>query len=56
MSCCTVIVIAPDPAMEISLDAQLFERLPREARLTHAGKVFEKEANKALEHSRRAVS
>lgn len=43
-------------AVEISLNAQLFERLPREARLTDAGRVFEKEANKAMEHSRRAVS
>lgn len=43
-------------AMEVGLNAQLFERLPRETRLTDAGRVFEKEASKALEHSRRAVS
>ena len=42
-------------AMEIDLDSQLFERLPRETRLTQAGRIFEKEANKSLEHSRRAV-
>jgi DNA-binding transcriptional LysR family regulator len=42
--------------VEVSLKAQLLERLPREIRLTQAGKIFEKEANKALEHSRRAVS
>ncbi|MBS1801241.1 MAG: LysR family transcriptional regulator [Acidobacteria bacterium] len=43
-------------AVEVSLEAQLFERLPREVRLTQAGRIFEKEANKTLEHSRRAVS
>jgi DNA-binding transcriptional LysR family regulator len=43
-------------SMEISLDTQLFERLPRDIRLTPAGKVFRKEASKALEHSQRAVS
>lgn len=43
-------------AMEIGLDSQLFERLPREIRLTQAGRIFEKEANKALEHTRRAIS
>ena len=42
--------------MEIGLEAQLFERLPRDIRLTPAGKVFRKEASKALEHSHRAVS
>ncbi len=42
--------------MERTLDARLFERLPRNVRLTVAGKVFEKEAAKALEHSCRAVS
>ncbi len=42
-------------AVEVNLEAQLFERLPREARLTDAGRIFEREANKALEHSRRAV-
>jgi DNA-binding transcriptional LysR family regulator len=43
-------------AMEIRLEARLLDRLPRDIRLTDAGKIFEKEANKALEHSRRAVS
>jgi DNA-binding transcriptional LysR family regulator len=42
--------------VEISLDTRLFDRLPRDIRLTDAGRVFEKEASKALEHSRRAVS
>ena len=43
-------------SMEIGLEAQLFERLPRDIRLTPAGRVFRKEASKALEHSHRAVS
>jgi DNA-binding transcriptional LysR family regulator len=43
-------------SMETGLEAQLFERLPRDIRLTPAGKVFRKEASKALEHSHRAVS
>jgi DNA-binding transcriptional LysR family regulator len=43
-------------AMEVRLEARLLDRLPRDIRLTEAGKIFEKEANKALEHSRRAVS
>ena len=43
-------------SMEIGLEAQLFERLPRDIRLTLAGKVFRKEASKALEHTHRAVS
>jgi DNA-binding transcriptional LysR family regulator len=43
-------------SMEMGLEAQLFERLPRDIRLTQAGKVFRKEASKALEHSHRAVS
>ena len=43
-------------SMEIGLEAQLFERLPRDIRLTPAGKVFRKEASKALEHSHRALS
>jgi DNA-binding transcriptional LysR family regulator len=43
-------------SMEIGLEAQLFERLPRDIRLTQAGKVFRKEASKALEHGQRAVS
>jgi DNA-binding transcriptional LysR family regulator len=43
-------------SMEVRLEARLLDRLPRDIRLTDAGKIFEKEANKALEHSRRAVS
>lgn len=43
-------------AMEIRLDSQLFERLPRKIRLTRAGRIFEREASKALEQSRRAIS
>jgi DNA-binding transcriptional LysR family regulator len=43
-------------ALENSLGTRVFDRLPREIRLTAAGKVFQKEAAKALEHSRRAVS
>jgi DNA-binding transcriptional LysR family regulator len=43
-------------SMEVGLEAQLFERLPREIRLTPSGKIFRKEASKALEHSHRAVS
>jgi len=43
-------------SMEIGLEAQLFERLPRDIRLTQAGRIFRKEASKALEHSQRAVS
>jgi DNA-binding transcriptional LysR family regulator len=43
-------------SMEIGLEAQLFERLPRDIRLTPAGKIFRKEASKALEHSHRAIS
>jgi DNA-binding transcriptional LysR family regulator len=42
--------------MEVRLEARLLDRLPRDIRLTDAGRIFEKEANKALEHSRRAVS
>lgn len=42
--------------MEVRLEARLFDRLPREIRLTDAGKIFEKEASKTLEHSRRAIS
>lgn len=42
--------------MERTLDARLFERLPRDVRLTAAGRIFEKEVAKALEHSSRAVS
>jgi DNA-binding transcriptional LysR family regulator len=43
-------------AMEVRLEARLLDRLPRDIRLTDAGRIFEKEANKALEHSRSAVS
>ena len=43
-------------SMEIGLEVQLFERLPRDIRLTPSGKIFRKEASKALEHSHRAVS
>jgi DNA-binding transcriptional LysR family regulator len=43
-------------ALENSLGARVFDRLPHEIRLTAAGKVFQKEAAKALEHTRRAVS
>ena len=43
-------------SMEIGLEAQLYERLPRDIRLTPAGKIFRKEASKALEHSHRAIS
>jgi DNA-binding transcriptional LysR family regulator len=43
-------------SMELGLEAQLFERLPRDIRLTQAGKIFRKEASKSLEHSHRAVS
>jgi DNA-binding transcriptional LysR family regulator len=42
--------------IENTLGAKLFERLPRDVRLTDAGRVFEQEAARALEHSRRAVS
>jgi DNA-binding transcriptional LysR family regulator len=43
-------------SMEVQLESQLFDRLPRGIRLTEAGRTFAKEASKALEHSRRAVS
>jgi len=43
-------------AMEISLDTRFFDCLPRDIRWTGAGKVFEKEASKTLEHNRRAIS
>jgi DNA-binding transcriptional LysR family regulator len=42
--------------MEVRLEARLLDRLPRDIRLTDAGRIFEKEAEKAVEHSRRAVS
>jgi DNA-binding transcriptional LysR family regulator len=43
-------------ALELSLGTRVFERLPREIRITAAGRVFEQEARQALEHCRRAVS
>ncbi len=42
--------------MERTLGTRLFNRFPRDVRITAAGKVFEKEAVRTLEHSRRAVS
>ncbi|MGC2162032.1 MAG: LysR family transcriptional regulator [Silvibacterium sp.] len=42
--------------IENTLGAKLFERLPREVRITEAGAVFQREAARALEHSHRAVS
>lgn len=42
--------------IESRLGAKLFERLPRNVRLTKAGKVFQEEAERAVEHSRRAAS
>jgi DNA-binding transcriptional LysR family regulator len=42
--------------IENTLGAKLFERLPREVRITEAGTVFQREAARALEHSRRAAS
>jgi DNA-binding transcriptional LysR family regulator len=43
-------------ALENSLGTRVFERLPREIRITPAGKVFEREASQAMEHSHRALS
>lgn len=43
-------------ALENSLGTRVFERLPREIRITPAGKVFELEASQAMEHSQRALS
>lgn len=34
-------------AMEVCLETRLLDRLPRDIQLTDAGKIFEKEANKA---------
>jgi DNA-binding transcriptional LysR family regulator len=43
-------------ALENSLGTRVFERLPREIRITPAGKVFEREASQVMEHSQRAIS
>ena len=43
-------------ALENSLGTRVFERLPREVRITRAGKVFEREAYQVMEHSHRAIS
>jgi DNA-binding transcriptional LysR family regulator len=42
--------------VEVRLEEKLLERLPRDIRLTDAGRIFQKEASKALEHSLRAAS
>jgi DNA-binding transcriptional LysR family regulator len=42
--------------VEVRLEEKLLERLPRDIRLTSAGRIFQKEASKALEHSLRAAS
>jgi len=43
-------------SMEGRLETRLFDRLPRDIRLTPAGKIFKNEASKTVEHGRRAVS
>jgi LysR family hydrogen peroxide-inducible transcriptional activator len=43
-------------SMEARLETRLFDRLPRDVRLTPAGKIFKNEASKTVEHGRRAVS
>ena len=43
-------------SMEIRLETQLFDSLPRDVRLTPAGKIFKNEASKTVEHGHRAVS
>ena len=43
-------------SMEVRLETRLFDRLPRDIRLTPAGKIFKNEATKTVEHGRRAVS
>ena len=43
-------------SMETRLESRLFDRLPRDIRLTPAGKIFKNEAIKTVEHGRRAVS
>jgi DNA-binding transcriptional LysR family regulator len=43
-------------AIEERLGTRLFDRLSHTVRITAAGRVFEKEAVRTLEHSRRAVS
>jgi DNA-binding transcriptional LysR family regulator len=42
--------------MERILGTRLFERLPRDVRITPSGELFAKEASRTLEHSRRAIS
>ncbi len=41
--------------LEDDLGVQLFDRTNRQVHLTHAGRIFVKEATKALSHSERAV-
>ncbi len=41
--------------LEDDLGVRLFERTNRQVQLTHAGKIFVKEASRALVHSERAV-
>lgn len=43
-------------ALELSLGTRVFERLPREIRVTPAGRILQQEAAQALEHCRRAAS
>ncbi len=42
--------------IEERLEEKLLERLPRDIRLTSAGRIFQKAASKALEHSLRGAS
>ena len=42
--------------MERTLGTRLFDRQPRDVRITAAGELFAKEAARTLEHGRRAVS
>src|SRR5262249_32523398 len=42
--------------IERIVGAKLFDRLPREVRITEAGRVFQQEADRAFEHAFRAVS
>jgi DNA-binding transcriptional LysR family regulator len=43
-------------SMEVRLECRLFDRLPRDIRLTPAGKIFKNEASKTVEHGCRAIS